>query len=165
MVSKSKILGKPPLILVSIGSTKFPFIRLLSVFSKIDNKKYIVINKFLSTDQFIKTIKKADKIIIHGGPGTFFLAVRYAKNMPLIIPRLAKYKEHVDDHQLFFCKYLMNKLPKHLKKYFVTEEKINKIIYQYLNEQKIDNDLNKFLFKNIGKDELISNLKNYVNSI
>ncbi len=165
MVSKSKILGKPPLVLVSVGSTKFPFVRLLSVFDRVDKKKYKIVKEFLPTDQFIKIIKKADKIIVHGGPGTIFLAVKYAKNMPLAIPRLAKYKEHVDDHQLFFCKYLKNMLPKYLQKYFVTEEKIDKIVYRYLEEQKIGNDLNKFLFKNINIDKLVSNLKNYVNSI
>jgi len=165
MVSKSKILGKPSLILVSIGSTKFSFLRLLSAFNRIDKRKYKIINKFLSTDQFIKSIKKADKIIVHGGPATIYLVVRYAKNMPLIIPRLAIYKEHVDDHQLFFCKYLASKLPDRLQKYFVTDEKIDKIIYRYLEEQKINNDLNEFLFKDKKKYKLINNLKNYVNSI
>jgi hypothetical protein len=165
MVSKSKILGKPPLILVSIGSTKFPFSRLSSVLKEIDKNRYQIIDKFLPPDQFIASIKKADKIIVHGGPGTIFLAFKYAKFMPLIIPRLAKYREHVDDHQLFFTKYLRSKLPDSLKKYFVTNEKIKDVIGRYLKIKNVPNNLSKYLFINKKENKLIKNLDKYLSSI
>lgn len=82
--------------------------------------------------------------------------------MPLILPRLAKYEEHVDDHQLFFTKYLRSKLPDNLKKYFVINEKIDGIIDNYLKEKNRINNLSKYLFLNKNKGKLVRNLKNYI---
>lgn len=161
MVSKSKELGKPTLILISTGSTPFPFLRLTSLLNKVDKNKHKIVSEFTSPVQFIGHIKKADKIIIHGGPVTISLVIKYAKFMPLIIPRLGKYKEHVDDHQLFFVKFLRNKLPEDLKKYFVIEEKINSIVDLYLNEKSRSNDLRTFLFLN-KKGHLANKLSRYI---
>ena len=165
MVSKSKILGQHPLILISTGSTKFVFSRLSSVLNKIDKNTYEIINKFLSPNQFITSIKKADKIIVHGGPGTIFLVAKHAKFMPLIIPRLTKYREHVDDHQLFFIKYLKSKLPDNLKQYLVTEEKIVHIIEHYLKLKSVPNNLNKYIFLNKNGNKLEMNLEKYIDLI
>lgn len=161
MVSKSKELGKSTLILISAGSTPFQFLRPISNLNKIDKNEYKILSEFTSPAIFIDNIKKADKIIIHGGPVTIFLVVKYAKYTPLIIPRISKYNEHVDDHQLFFVKYLRNKLPKDLKKYFVTEEKLDNIIGDYLNEKRIENHLGKFLFLD-KKGDIAGNLSRYL---
>ncbi len=163
MVSKGKILGQSSLVLISIGSTKFPFFRIESSVNKLDGNKYKIIKDFLSPNQFLTLIKKADKIIIHGGPATILLAVKHFKFMPLVIPRLAKYKEHVNNHQLFFVKYLRNKLPNNLKKYFVINEKIDGIINKYLTEENKTNKLNKFLFIANDKSKLLKNLDLYIN--
>jgi UDP-N-acetylglucosamine transferase subunit ALG13 len=183
MVSKSKKLGQPTLIFISIGSTKFSFTRLFTSVDKILNGeklssslliqqgsdnyvwKYPNVKKikYLLPKQLINQIKRADKLIIHGGPATIYLVVKYARFMPLIIPRLAKYKEHVDNHQLFFIKYLWKKLPDNLKKYFVFEEKIDDIIGNYLKEKNINNSLNDFLFLDKNKDEFVNNLDKYIN--
>jgi hypothetical protein len=165
MVSKSKELGKFTLILISTGSTSFQFLRLTSILNNIDKNKYKILSEFTSPAQFIDHIKKADKIIIHGGPVTIFLVVRYAKFMPLIIPRLSKYKEHVDDHQLFFVKFLRDRLPEDQKKYFVTEEKINNIINLYLKEKNVTNSLSKYLFLPNKKNQITKNLDFFVNQI
>ena len=130
--------------------------------SCIKNKKF-KIAKNLSPKNLINYIKTADKIIAHGGPATIFLLTKYAKVMPLIIPRLAKYKEHVDDHQLHFVNFLRKKVPKKLKKYFIIKEKIKNDIKNYLNEKKIENQLKKFLFLNKRKNMLIKKLKDYIN--
>lgn len=161
MVSKSKELGLPTLILVSVGSTKFPFSRLTSAVDKLDKDQYKIFDKFISPDQFIDKIKKADRIIVHGGPVTVFLVVKYAKFMPLIIPRLAKYKEHVDDHQLFFVRYLKNIVPQRLKRFFVTEEKIDVVIGNYLKESGKVNKLSDLLFLD-KKGYLANKLSSYI---
>lgn len=162
MVSKSKILGQSSMILISIGSTKFPFLRLLFYLKGLNKNQYKILDDFMSPNQFVNSIKKADKIIIHGGPATVFLVVKYSKFMPLIIPRLAKYKEHIDNHQFFFTKYLRKKLPNNLKKYFAIDEKIDDIIYNYLKEKNKINNLNKFLFLNKDKGKLAKNLDKYI---
>jgi UDP-N-acetylglucosamine transferase subunit ALG13 len=127
--------------------------------SCIKNKNLKIANN-LTPKNLINCIKTADKIIAHGGPATIFLLTKYAKVMPLIIPRLAKYKEHVDDHQLHFVKFLRKKLPKKLKKYLVIKEDIKNAIENYLKEQKIKNQLKKFLFLNKRKNILIKKIIN-----
>ena len=42
---------------------------------------------------------KADIVITHGGTGAIIGAVKKGKKV-IAVPRLAKYGEHVDDHQL-----------------------------------------------------------------
>jgi Glycosyltransferase family 28 C-terminal domain. len=164
MVSKSKVLGRRNLIiLISKGTTQNYFYRIDNYFKSINDNQYKIINEFQTPSNLIKLIKTADKIIVHGGPATIFLLTKYAKFMPLIIPRLAKYKEHVDDHQLHFVKFLRKKVPKKLKKYFIIKEKIKNDIENYLNEEKIENQLKKFLFLNKRKNMLIKKLKDYIN--
>ena len=46
---------------------------------------------------------KADIVITHGGTGAIIGAVKLGKKV-IAVPRLAKYGEHVDDHQLQLIK-------------------------------------------------------------
>ena len=46
---------------------------------------------------------RADIVITHGGTGAIIGAVKQGKKV-IAVPRLAKYKEHVDDHQLQIIK-------------------------------------------------------------
>lgn len=163
MVSKSKILGQSSVIFISTGTTKFPFLRLLFYLKGLNKNQYKILDDFMPPNQFVDSIKKADKIIIHGGPATLFLVVKYARFLPLVIPRLTKYKEHIDNHQFFFTKYLRKKLPNNLKKYFAIDEKIDDVIYNYLKEKNKINNLNKFLFLNKDENKLVKNLDLYIN--
>lgn len=61
-------------------------------------KRYQYVD-FLDKEDFDKTIEKADVVISHSGVGSIITAMN--ANKPVIVyPRLAKYREHVDDHQL-----------------------------------------------------------------
>lgn len=163
MVSKSKTLGQPSIILVSSGSTGFYFFRLQKKLNEIDKNRFRIVNGFESPEKLIGLIKKADKIIIHGGPATIFLVVRYAKITPLVVPRLKKYKEHVDDHQLFFIKFLQKRLPSNLKRYFVVEENIDDPVDGYLEEKPKTNILYKYLFQPKGK--IAVGLSSYIDQL
>ena len=55
--------------------------------------------QFMDREQFAKTMDQCDIVITHGGTGVIISAVKKGKKV-IAIPRLAKYKEHVDDHQL-----------------------------------------------------------------
>jgi UDP-N-acetylglucosamine transferase subunit ALG13 len=58
--------------------------------------KYV---EFLDKKDFDTMIKKADIVIAHSGVGSIISAL--SSNKPVVVfPRLAKYKEHIDDHQL-----------------------------------------------------------------
>ena len=117
------------MIFVTVGTTKFPFDRLLESVDKamidVDSQEKLVIQKGISKYKFkykntevfkelafnrmIDIVKKARVIITHGGPATVFLSLKYGKNKPLVIPRLKKFDEHVDNHQLFFANFLRRK--------------------------------------------------------
>lgn len=58
--------------------------------------------KFLSYEEMIQKIKDAKIVITHGGPSSFILPLQYGKT-PIVVPRMKKYDEHVNDHQVEFC--------------------------------------------------------------
>lgn len=59
--------------------------------------------RFVDGEQFHKDIENADVIITHGGVGTLVHALKLKKKV-IIFPRLQKYKEHLDNHQLEISK-------------------------------------------------------------
>ena len=73
-------------VIVQCGKTKF----------KSKNMKFI---NFLELEEFNKLIKKANLIICHGGVGSILDGLKNNK-VVIACPRLAKYKEHNNDHQL-----------------------------------------------------------------
>jgi UDP-N-acetylglucosamine transferase subunit ALG13 len=105
------------MIFVTLGSQKFQFNRLLKavddlieqgsikdeVFAQTGYSDYIPRNfkykAFLDRDEFAECEAKADIVITHGGTGAIIGAVKKGKKV-IAVPRLAKYGEHVDDHQL-----------------------------------------------------------------
>lgn len=109
------------MIFITLGSQKFQFNRLLKeidrlvgegkisegVFAQIGYSDYkpknYRYNEFLDREKFIEIIDKCDKVITHGGTGAIITAVKSGKKV-IAIPRLAKYGEHVDDHQLQITK-------------------------------------------------------------
>ena len=46
-------------------------------------------------------MQKARIVITHGGPASFIMALQEGKT-PIVVPRMAKYNEHVNDHQVDF---------------------------------------------------------------
>lgn len=104
------------MIFVTLGSQKFQFNRLLqevdrllqaeliteSVFAQIGHSdyepKHYPYKRFLDHDEFVEMEQKADIVITHGGTGAIIGAVKKGKKV-IALPRLAKYGEHVDDHQ------------------------------------------------------------------
>ena len=105
------------MIFITLGSQKFQFNRLLKsvddlvengkitepVFAQIGysdyNPRFYEFTKFLDRDEFLRYEKNADIVITHGGTGAIIGAVKLGKKV-IAIPRLAKYGEHVDDHQI-----------------------------------------------------------------
>ena len=82
MIKKYKIKDK---IIVQAGFTKY-------------ESKNMSIFDLLDKDEFDKYIKDCDLLITHGGVGSILTGL---KNNKIVIacPRLAKYNEHINDHQ------------------------------------------------------------------
>ena len=105
------------MIFVTLGSQKFQFNRLLKaldeqvasgkiqdeIFAQIGASDYKPQNfrykDFLNRDEFAEWQGKAEIEITHGGTGAIIGAVKKGKKV-IAVPRLKKYGEHVDDHQL-----------------------------------------------------------------
>lgn len=109
------------MILVTVGSQKFQFNRLLKEIdklleqNKIHEKVFAQIGvsdykpqhyeciDFMSQEAFLNKINQASIIITHAGTGTIINAIKLGKKV-IAIPRLKKYGEHVDDHQIQLIK-------------------------------------------------------------
>ena len=79
-------------VIIQSGNTKF------------DSKKYKII-PFLSHDEFENYIKRSELIITHGGVGSILNALKNDKKV-IAMPRLAKFREHNDNHQVEICQKL-----------------------------------------------------------
>lgn len=81
------------------------------IVAQIGHSKYVPTNyrnfRFVDGDEFQKYIDDSDLIITHGGVGTLISAMKKHKKI-ISFPRLAKYNEHLDDHQLEFTTILKN---------------------------------------------------------
>ncbi|WP_154889855.1 PssE/Cps14G family polysaccharide biosynthesis glycosyltransferase [Longibaculum muris] len=105
------------MIFVTVGSQKFQFNRLLKeidrlvknniikedVFAQIGysdyRPSYYKYKQFLDRKEFFELEKSADIVITHGGTGAIIGALKNEKKV-IAVPRLLKYGEHVDNHQL-----------------------------------------------------------------
>lgn len=105
------------MIFVTLGSQKFQFNRLLMELDKLVEEKKISndifaqigysdykpknyeFKEFLDREQFAEIMERCEIVITHGGTGAIVGAVKREKKV-IAVPRLAKFGEHVDDHQL-----------------------------------------------------------------
>lgn len=61
--------------------------------------KYFEYKRFLDYNEFKEYQTNADIIISHAGTGALIGALKLKKQV-IAVPRLAKYGEHIDDHQM-----------------------------------------------------------------
>lgn len=54
---------------------------------------------WMSFAEIVAEMERADRVVSHAGVGTILCAVR-AGHVPVVLPRLERYGETVDDHQL-----------------------------------------------------------------
>ena len=152
------------MIFVTLGSQKFQFNRLLieldklveeekicnDIFAQIGYSDYKPKNyefkEFLDREQFAEFMDKCDTVITHGGTGAIVGAVKRDKKV-IAVPRLAKFGEHVDDHQLQIIDQFTNMN-------FIVGVKDTNEIYEALE-----------LLKTIEFKKYISNTENIINEI
>ncbi len=104
------------MILVTLGTQDKPFTRLLDAIEKEIKKGNIKDNVVVQTgctkyetddmeifdlipmEEFDKLMSECDLLITHGGVGSIITGLKYNKKV-IAVPRLAKYGEHINDHQ------------------------------------------------------------------
>lgn len=59
--------------------------------------------KLFSYQEMKKNIEEARIVITHGGPSSFIAPLQIGK-IPIVVPRRKEFDEHVNDHQVKFCK-------------------------------------------------------------
>ncbi len=116
--------------------------------TQVQNAKLI---PFLSYQEMIKYIAKARLVITAAGPATVFQVLTYGKNLPVVVPRIKKYGEHVSDHQLYFAKYLSERS---LCKLILSSDDLIKC---YQNAEKVMDKRSSF-----PSEKLITNLDKYL---
>lgn len=163
------------MIFCTIGTTRFPFYRLIQALDRalVGQNEPLILQtgecqyvlhhanvkryKSLPYEKLVYYMSHSQKIICHGGAGTVLLARKYAHVKPFVVPRLAEYKEHVDNHQKYFSEYM---------------KKRGDILVP-LNQKSIVKDLRRYIAHpplkrkdNLTKttDSLINRLMVYTNS-
>ena len=103
------------MVFVIIGTQKQPFNRLIKMldeskellneeiviqrgYTNIESDKYKSFD-FVDEESFKSNIEKSDLIITQAGVGSIMNSLKYNKKI-IVVPRLTKYKEHIDDHQI-----------------------------------------------------------------
>jgi len=158
------------MIFVTLGTQDKPFTRLLEAVenqikkgnikekvivqagqTKYDSK-YMEVYDLLSQNDFEKYIKDCSLLITHGGVGNILTGLNYNKKI-IAAPRLFKYGEHANDHQVeiideFSCKGYIMKLEtfSKLDKVIEDSKKFKNKKYKSNNEKfckNLKNELDK----------------------
>jgi len=82
-------------IIVQTGFTKY-------------NSENMKIFDMIPSNEYENYIKEANLIITHGGAGSIIQSIRLGKKV-IAVPRLQKYGEHVNDHQIEIIKAFSNR--------------------------------------------------------
>ncbi len=113
------------MILVMLGTQDKPFNRLIEMVETLKEEKVITTSitmqvgyttydgkikhyDFIDEKALDKQVKKADIIITHAGVGSIMKALLMKKKV-IVVPRLKKYHEHMNDHQLQISKVFKDK--------------------------------------------------------
>lgn len=148
------------MVLVTLGTQKEPFTRLLDAIEKSNIKDRIVVQAghtkyesskmeifdFIDYDKMSKLEDEADYIITHAGTGSVVGPLKKNKKI-IACARLEKYSEHVDNHQLELVKVFKDAG-------FVLELKDN---------ENLDDVIEKL--KNFTPNKYVSNTENFKNKL
>lgn len=107
------------MILVTIGTSE-PFDRLLAALEHLPRDEELVLQcgtsalvgphwarrvDYLGADELAAEMRSARAIVMHAGVGSIITALEQGRR-PIVVPRLRRYGEAVDDHQLALARRL-----------------------------------------------------------
>jgi UDP-N-acetylglucosamine--N-acetylmuramyl-(pentapeptide) pyrophosphoryl-undecaprenol N-acetylglucosamine transferase len=102
-------------LVVTVGTLPFPFVRLLRRLREVlpEDVEVLIqsgaagntiawpgadIREMLAPEELRRAIADADAVVAHAGIGSLLMALDAGK-VPILVPRSARYREHVDNHQ------------------------------------------------------------------
>ena len=105
------------MIFVTVGTNEAPFDRLVQLFDRLERDEQVVIQcgasssrpsgadcvDFISFTELVEHVRAARVVVTHAGVGSVAVALANGKR-PIVVPRLARFGEAVDDHQLAFAR-------------------------------------------------------------
>jgi UDP-N-acetylglucosamine transferase subunit ALG13 len=105
-------------IFATVGSTQIPFERFVRALRSLPGERLLVqhgpvdpppgaarANAFMQFPEMIESMEAAEVVVCHAGAGSILCALR-AGHTPVVVPRLKRYQETVDDHQVEFSRAL-----------------------------------------------------------
>jgi UDP-N-acetylglucosamine transferase subunit ALG13 len=107
------------MILVTTGANGAPFDRLLAVVERFETGEELVVQHgpstirppgatcvdFVPFDELGELVARARVVVAHAGVGSILLCASKGR-VPIVVPRLARYDEVVDDHQVLLARRL-----------------------------------------------------------
>ena len=114
------------MIFVTVGTHEQPFNRLVAQIDHlVENRiiselvvmqtgfstyipKYCEWQSLYSFSKMNELISQARVVITHGGPSSFIMSLQMGK-IPIVVPRQKRYNEHVNDHQVDFCREVVQR--------------------------------------------------------
>jgi UDP-N-acetylglucosamine transferase subunit ALG13 len=120
-MTKGKDIQETYMIFVTVGTHEQPFNRLIECVDKLRKSQIIredvIIQKgysdykaecceakdFYTQKEMMDNYREARIIIMHGGPSSMIESLREGK-IPIVVPRMKSYGEHINDHQIDFCR-------------------------------------------------------------
>lgn len=105
------------MIFVTIGTSE-PFDRLIAALPDDASEELVVqcgqssmrpagaeVHEYLSYDELVTLVRRARVVVCHAGVGTILTALANGRR-PIVVPRLARHGEAVDDHQVALARRL-----------------------------------------------------------
>lgn len=151
------------MIFVTVGTHEQPFNRLIKKIDELVAEKKIQeevmiqtgystykpmhckSSEFLTYQQMWEYVRLARIVITHGGPSSFIMPLQIGK-IPVVVPRQAKFDEHVNDHQLDFA----NQVAKRKRNIIVVDD-IDELGADIKNYEEIISGLSDELVNNNAK--------------
>lgn len=109
------------MIFVTVGTHEQPFDRLVQAIDELVARGVVTEEVIIQTGystyeprhcrwqklfpygEMVKMVAEARIVVTHGGPSSFLMPLQIGK-VPVVVPRLHRFDEHVNDHQAIFCK-------------------------------------------------------------
>ena len=158
------------MILVLLGTQNNSFVRLLEAiqknidekiitdevivqagFTKIESKDMKILS-LIDKEELSKLQDEADLIITHGGVGSIISSLKKGKKV-IVVPRLKKYDEHVNNHQLQIARRF-------------EQEGYVKHVINLKNLEKVIKSMDEFIPRPYESDEsnVLTIIENYINN-